>query len=535
MATRLDAAADVARLDAKLHGADLLGDPGAFDAKWMDTFMGQIRGREYEGARETLRRAVACGVSDTIARQYASVLEDFLRQVDEASNPSPVEAQYGCCAVRVNADSTGKGLFVPGFCSWGEVLWKEQPLAYIQSPCSRKAVKVCCACLTPVGTLATQLLHMGLPVPPGAEEVLLNTPSSGSTEKPQESAEPIPCPRGCSEVFCSQECCDWAWEYSSHALLCSATLPPQRSKALEAIEELADEFDQEHILLLAHHVAVMLLHRKRGLSLEAVLQRYAHQFVTTPWDTLVDEEKDVPEPHDRAANARKDTAATRRKLLHRTTALLHALFATEELVEPLLDPELLRSIIGSFELINMCISLPHPLNREDIRGHLRKLLDTDSLRSLLAIQLKADDDDDDNEDEDTEAEVPSMESALEALEECSLFANVLGSAQCEALALTNHSCLPNCDVDFAPFRNPLGGVCAGDGPGLWLYSLAKRPLLPGDEVLMAYLPSVVGQPLEIRRQRLLKFGFTCQCRCCLTDEKLASEGVVIPPRPSSGG
>eukprot|EP00971_Amphidinium_carterae_P069898 1382983-Amphidinium_carterae.1 len=146
-------------LDAKLHGADLLGDPGrdtstsasqschcvlkslvrrsshrsyievhcsafdagAFDAKWMDTFMGQIRGalahcdvassshvlhsrkvrcksvlggesncdrcgqccwhrtigREYEGARETLRRAVACGVSDTIARQYASVLEEL--------------------------------------------------------------------------------------------------------------------------------------------------------------------------------------------------------------------------------------------------------------------------------------------------------------------------------------------------------------------------------------------------------------------------------------------------------------------------
>eukprot|EP00971_Amphidinium_carterae_P111306 2204819-Amphidinium_carterae.2 len=26
-----------------------------------------------------------------------------------------------------------------------------------------------------------------------------------------------------------KECCDWAWEYSSHALLCSATLPPQRS------------------------------------------------------------------------------------------------------------------------------------------------------------------------------------------------------------------------------------------------------------------------------------------------------------------
>eukprot|EP00971_Amphidinium_carterae_P345583 6486610-Amphidinium_carterae.1 len=25
-----------------------------------------------------------------------------------------------------------------------------------------------------------------------------------------------------------------------------------------------------------------------------------------------------------------------------------------------------RSIIGSFELINMCISLPHPLNRDEL-------------------------------------------------------------------------------------------------------------------------------------------------------------------------
>eukprot|EP00403_Amphidinium_massartii_P037947 CAMPEP_0178450178 /NCGR_PEP_ID=MMETSP0689_2-20121128/42971_1 /TAXON_ID=160604 /ORGANISM="Amphidinium massartii, Strain CS-259" /LENGTH=524 /DNA_ID=CAMNT_0020075597 /DNA_START=74 /DNA_END=1648 /DNA_ORIENTATION=+ len=522
----------------------MLGDPGAFNGKWIDAFMGQIAGREYDNARETLRRAVAGGVSDNIARQYASVLEDFLRKVDEVENMNSTELHYGRCAIRNNTDGTGRGLFVPGFCSWGEELWKERPLVYIQSPASRKAAKVCCACLTPIGTLATQLLHMGLPVPPGAEEVSLSSTASGSTpvaapcsedELGKQSTKPtaFDCPGCCGESFCSEECCRWALEFSSHALLCGGRLPSDRLGALRAIEALADEADQEHLLLLAHHVATMLLHRKRGMSLELVLQRYARQFVSKSWESLAAESAPSGSGNVRqdGSDPSQDTPEVRRKLLARTTGLLHALFAGEELAEkPLLDPDLLGSIIGSFELVNMCISLPHPLNKEEFRPRLKQLLDLPTAQKLLMMQKKAEEEEGDASDEEEAAgDEPAEEETVESLEECSLFANVVGSALCEALALTNHSCLPNCEVDFA---TPGTAYC-GDGPGLWMYCMAKRPLIPGDEVLMTYLPSVVGQPLEIRRRRLEKFGFTCQCRCCLTDESLAREGVAIPPMPTA--
>merc|ERR1711959_159538 len=124
---------------------------------------------------------------------------------------------------------------------------------------------------------------------------------------------------------------------------------------------------------------------------------------------------------------------------------------------------------------------------------------------------------------DNDNEVKSEESvaiALEAARKGTLFANVVGTALIEALSFMNHSCLPNARIDFetsATLEN-------SSGPGLWVFSAARRPLIPGDEVQMCYVPSVVGKPLEVRQKRMNKFGFECRCRCCTTDLMLKVEG-----------
>merc|ERR1711871_1190880 len=117
-------------------------------------------------------------------------------------------------------------------------------------------------------------------------------------------------------------------------------------------------------------------------------------------------------------------------------------------------------------------------------------------------------------------------AALEAVKDGSLFAHVVGTSLCEALSFTNHCCLPNARIDFATSANKENT----SGPGLWVFSAARRPLIPGDEVLMCYVPSVVGKPVEVRQKRMKRFGFECRCRCCKTDLMLKEEGDVVVSR-----
>ncbi|CAE8722337.1 unnamed protein product [Polarella glacialis] len=466
--------------------------------------------KEYDPAREVLRSSIARGVNTRVAEQYGKVLEEFLQRRDEIENPV-ILARYNACEVRVSSDKTGRGLFVPAYQPWGAQLWKERPLAFIQSPCSRKCAQVCRACLSPVGSLASQLRHLDLgPVPPGAEDLLLDQFEDRYWERKLRevvNGEIVQCAESaCSEVFCSKECRDWALGgESSHSVLCAGRLPAASFEALQELEQFADDVDTEHLLLLAHVVAQMLLRRKAGDAIEEVKRRFL-QFISSPWEEM-------------AEGTPEDTPELRREHLEKATVLLQRIFAGEELASELLEPTVLSSLMGSFELVNMCIALPHPLNRHGDK--LCELLGGDVLAKIAKNQEQVEDDDSDVEgDADDEGE--SQAEALEAARTGSLFGNVIGTALCEALAFTNHSCLPNCRIDFAT-----AGQAEAPGPGLWVYSVTRRPLVPGDEVLMSYVPSVVGRPLEVRQEKMRKFGFPCSCRTCETDKALAAEGDVV--------
>lgn len=461
-----------------------------------------------------MRSAIAFGLDHSVAEQYAKVFEDFLRKRDEVENPV-ILGRFGSCVLRKIDEQTGRGLALATYAKLGDVLWNQRPLVYIQSPCSAACVQVCGSCLEPVGSLASQLAHLGLSgdTPAAAEAMCL--PKGGA---------PVPCgAAGCAAVFCDEECRTWALEELPHAMLCAARLG-ERAGALRKLETLAMEDDQENLLLLAHHVAQMTLRVRRGDALEEVMRRYVRQFASRPWEELADEDGDV-----------KDTPAARRELFVQAQSLLQEIFAGEEDAMPFLEPELLSGLLGTYELVNMCVSLVHPLNARG--SDICELLSRPALARVAELQRAVDEDSDSDGDEEGEAapEEDEQDAAVEEAEVAqeasaasarrgALFANVVGTSLCEALSFTNHCCLPNCCIDFA---TP-GGTDANfaRGPGLWAYARARRPLMPGDEVQIAYVPSVVGRPLEVRQRRMQKFGFPCRCRSCLTDEMLLADDAV---------
>ena len=479
-------------------GAGILGSGP--DPNWIDNFTSSIFKQDYDCAREVLRAAIARGVSSHLAEQYAKVLEDFLTKRDEVDNPV-VLARFEECVVRQTCNGQGRGLYVPGYQTWGAHLWKERPLAYIQSPGSRKCAQVCTACLLPVGSLASQLRYMSLEPTPGAEAILLSTYPDESSPEGFRPGQVLACESSCcSDVFCSESCRVWALSESSHAILCAGRLSPHSWQALQSLEHLACETDSEHLLLLAHHVACMTLARKSGQPVSEVKHRFATQFASAPWESLVSDDGDC------------DTPEERRQCLSRAMPLIEAIFEAEDLAADFLDIDLLSGILGTFELVNMCISLPHPLNSHgDVADCLTDQLanDIDKLQEPLQS-------DSDSEPEDHEPASPRASARAGQL-----FENIIGTALCEALAFTNHSCLPNCRIEFATASQP-----EAKGPGLWLYAVTRRPLVPGDEVLMAYVPSVVGKPLEVRQRKMQKFGFTCHCRTCETDRVLEAEPAM---------
>mmetsp|Transcript_35151 Transcript_35151/g.65102 ORF Transcript_35151/g.65102 Transcript_35151/m.65102 type:complete len:200 (-) Transcript_35151:72-671(-) len=190
--------------------------------------------------------------------------------------------------------------------------------------------------------------------------------------------------------------------------------------------------------------------------------------------------------------------------------------------------DVLSSMMGTYELVNMCISIYHPLNV--YKERLLDLLPSESLASINAAQRCVDDDEEEDEEdeagaadaaeeEDQSAAAAEVQAeATEAARQGALFANVVGTSLIEALSFMNHSCLPNARIDFSTSTSP-----DVTGPGLWVYSVSRRPIIPGDEVMMSYVPSVVGKPLEVRQKKMKKFGFECRCRCCVTDFMLEAE------------
>jgi len=208
------------------------------------------------------------------------------------------------------------------------------------------------------------------------------------------------------------------------------------------------ESETEHLLLLAHHIGAALVRRLAGDEWPEVRHHFVTQFFSHPWDKLANED-----------DPGGDTPSSRRELLEKAAALLKKIFADQELAAPFLDMDTLSGMMGTYELVNMCISIPHPLNTQ--KAGIAELLQGNALASLHALQKGVDDEsdeedsDDEEDDEETQAadgqEIPEavaeasadknkalseeeqIADALQAVKDGTLFAHVVGTSLCEAL------------------------------------------------------------------------------------------------------
>ena len=84
------------------------------------------------------------------------------------------------------------------------------------------------------------------------------------------------------------------------------------------------------------------------------------------------------------------------------------------------------------------------------------------------------------------------------------------------VALANHSCLPNCQVESSHVAikdNDDSGECGS----LRIELVALRDISPGEELTVAYIP--VSQPVLARRNELAtRHGFRCDCPRCVTED-----------------
>merc|ERR1712113_1234719 len=100
----------------------------------------------------------------------------------------------------------------------------------------------------------------------------------------------------------------------------------------------------------------MVMQRCAGVELPEVMRRYVHQFASQPWDGLA----------------------------------------------PETDEDVLSSMLGTYELVNMCISIPHPLNIQTTS--VAELVKGSELVKLHSTQKGIDDESDEESDEEEEEE-----------------------------------------------------------------------------------------------------------------------------------
>lgn len=469
-------------------------DVASLDSNWMDDFHRVIMERDYERAKEILRAVRAEGGDsgeNQMVNAYAETLQDFLEKLAELDAP-PIE-KVGSVEFRFLNDLTGRGLRAPLYLEPGSTVWQEQPLVYVQSPWSKRKVKCCLLCWQPLGTLETQLLHMDLMSPAGAESVQCVTGDG--------AAEVVNC-AGCDSCFCSQACHDIALSDSPHKLLCKGKLSSEQQEALSSLEELARSglpgvgllAGNENLLLLVHTLASMLVTVQQGWTEDVVKHRYFNRFVTRAWDELA---SSVDDPD--------DNPAIRRQVLSKATEYLRTLFLSMKGAGDLLQADVLSGLMGTFELTAMSVCLDHTLNSK--KEEVLKILGDEGCTSLRAFQKRNVSQEEEGDKKDNEEEEQEQEVLFDDVEGISLLAPV---------AFTNHNCLPNCAIHFSSKK--FGSDSGPANPGIWALGMATRPILPDDEVTMSYYPSVVGQPYCVRQQKMKDFGFQCRCSCCMADE-----------------
>ncbi|CAE7022737.1 Smyd3 [Symbiodinium sp. KB8] len=174
-------------------------------------------------------------------------------------------------------------------------------------------------------------------------------------------------------------------------------------------------------------------------------------------------------------------------------------------IDLLLNEEVYSRLLGEFELVNANIEFGHPFQAALAREALLPL--SDALRragvwQAVAKVMSC-------QHEDSSVSLCSVDDDAPTQEDLPV---VLGIGLARRIALMNHSCRPNCEIDYS-----------NNGTAI---VVALRELRAGEELTISYVDE---QSLPVRRRRralwlmqaplsaMRRYGFHCYCSRCSTE------------------
>eukprot|EP00946_MAST-07B_sp_MAST-7B-sp1_P001849 g1849.t1 len=447
----------------------------------------------------------------------------------------------------------------------GEVVFREKPLAAMQTVENKALVPCCAHCHRFIGDLnlhadilagvRSRLSSSNLP----AEDRCLPIPKIVEVSS-YVGCDLVSCPSGCGEVYCSPACRD-SDASAGHSFLCTG--PHNQDHPLVSFKIHAVQTND--IFLFAGKVIADVLLRfcRSSGDIDQAWLPYS-RFVQEPWWEVVNSPEDALSP-DNFANRLRTVASESYNLLskhlqawfldNRNASHFLKLVNTDTAFESFMSFFTLDRwgrIIGMFEQNQIGVRVPSPL------GSLLKKLPVLSsreaehvTRELLGIVQYASASDDEHSDnhctfsaneedetdlvdtlildddltgdalvsEPTEDEVSTHIGAVDAgsaslleMEEMCRNADMYfppldGMAMFTLACCMNHSCDPNVRVTW----------CNEPGAPIEIELVSLRPIAKGEELCFSYISTEINS-VEERRLALIDYGFECECTRCMREE-----------------
>ncbi|CEM06620.1 unnamed protein product [Vitrella brassicaformis CCMP3155] len=450
--------------------------------------------------------------------------------------------------IRYFGREMGMGLVALRDFQKGDVVYRDTPLKAMQHLYSKRCCIACSHCFRIVGGFRQQLDHV---LANAGKSLAKNFPeahqalTSHVTKYLEEGLpRPLKCPHGSGEVFCSHECMQTALRSTHHRILCAEMTPVRRHKWKDFCKH-ARRYHENFILAGLVYADIICQVKYEERPLDLCMAEYA-VFYQKPWYDLVGEDRVRRQPS--SLHYREH----RLKCLSESLSRLNQVFLdvitrdtkdahTHPSIPPpnwleLFSLEYYANLLGQFDLVNMNVEFPHPLNRIIRRNMANRVTTPQNVhRALIACQpvfREVKRIVDCVEEEEEEHELPHSPTAAMAADtrdadsdenddKNGIFPPFLGIGLFRSVALTNHSCWPNVDVDYVNCKESV--------------VKAARPIRAGEEILQSYIDE--AKPLELRQKQLQQdYGFTCQCPKCRTQAamKLLQRRRMTEPLPPSG-
>lgn len=362
----------------------------------------------------------------------------------------------------------GKGLFATKALNQGHEIFNERPYVALQHSCNKEFIKGCESCFRVTGTTREQMEEL---LQAGDDAELFNYPDS----VPKHSSTRVSrCE--CGAVYCCHECKTQAFD-EYHRLICPGK----------------NQTDSVLALFLNHCYGTNEIFHLAAIAIAKIMSNFLNSndlmqatkpvdmFCKLPWWDVVSEAPEDQNVEEYRAIFRELLADTvllfREAMIEQLERLFDQETATQVLkdCDELLSIEFFGKIVGMFELNNIGMQIPHPLN--DLINEKNDL--GPFVQQIKEIFIS----DDENCDQ--------------------IFPIIDGTALFRLICTMNHSCDPNCTVVYRP-----------DGQAT---VVALRDIAQDEEICISYID--IDQDFQTRQEELQEYQFTCECLRCQDDAR----------------